>query len=122
MANELEERLFNFSINIIKNIRKLPNEKEYRIISHQLIRSATSVGANYQEAQAAVSGTDFINKVGLSLKEIRETNYWIRIIIAIYEENTNWKILQTESNELKNILASIYNKMKLKINNNTKSK
>ncbi|CEN43450.1 conserved hypothetical protein [Capnocytophaga canis] len=115
MANELEDRLFNFSIRVINGVRKLPNEKEYKVIAYQLIKSATSVGANYQEAQGAVSQADFTNKIGLCLKEIRETNYWIRIIIAIcHNEKTDWETLKQESNELKNILASIYNKMKLK--------
>ncbi|GIJ97814.1 four helix bundle protein [Capnocytophaga stomatis] len=115
MANELENRLFNFSVCVINSVRKLPNEKEYKVISYQLIKSATSVGANYQEAQGAVSQPDFTNKIGICLKEIRETNYWIRIIIAIcHSEKADWEALKQESNELRNILTSIYNKMKLK--------
>jgi four helix bundle protein len=53
------------------------------VISYPLLKPSTSVGVNYEEAQGAVSKADFSNKVAVSLKEIRETNYWIRIIIEI---------------------------------------
>ena len=70
--NELQERLFNFAVNVIKLFRLLPKGKEYDVISYQLIKSSTSSGANYDEAQAAVSKADFANKIGISLKEMRE--------------------------------------------------
>lgn len=105
--NQLQNRLFHFSVNIIKNVRNLPVSKEYNVIAFQILKSATSVGANYEEAQAAVSGADFANKVGISLKEMRETNYWIRIIIAISENDKEWLKLEVESNELVKILGTI---------------
>jgi len=83
MENNLKERLFRFSVDIIKEVRNLPNSREYQVISYQLLKSSTSVGANYEEAQSAVSKADFSNKIGTSLKEMRESNYWIRIIIEI---------------------------------------
>lgn len=108
---DLPKRLFHFSIRIIKEVRNLPDSGEYRIISYQILKSATSVGANFEEAQAAVSKPDFVNKVAISLKEARETNYWVRIIIAITEEDGDkWIGLEKESNEIIKILASIYNK------------
>ena len=110
MENDLQGRLFQFSVDTIKEVRNLPKSREYQVISYQLLRSSTSVGANYEEAQAGVSKADFSNKVGISLKEIRETNYWIRIIIEISEENTNWITLESESKELMKILGSIYAK------------
>ncbi|MCU4177461.1 four helix bundle protein [Carboxylicivirga sp. N1Y90] len=110
VENDLQRRLFDFSVNVIKQVRQLPNGKEYQVISYQILKSATSVGANYEEAQAAVSKADFSNKVGISLKEIRETNYWIRIIIAVNEGDKVWKALLDESTELKKILGSIYSK------------
>lgn len=85
--NELQERLFRFAVNVIKLIRLLPKGKEYDVISYQLIKASTSSGANYDEAQAAVSKADFTNKVGISLKEMREYNYWIRVIVAINSKN-----------------------------------
>ncbi|MPQ46441.1 four helix bundle protein [Marinifilum sp. N1E240] len=107
---DLPKRLFDFSIGIIKEVRNLPSSKEYRVISYQILKSATSVGANFEEAQGAVSKPDFANKVGISLKEIRETNYWIRIIIAISTSNQEWIALEKESQEILKILGSIYNK------------
>lgn len=108
--NELQERLFKFAVNVIKLIRLMPKSKEYDVISYQLIKSSTSGGANYDEAQAAVSKADFANKIGISLKEIRESNYWIRILVAITNDNEEWIKMRHESYELMNILGSIYTK------------
>ena len=112
--NELQERLFNFAVNVIKLFRLLPKGKEYDVISYQLIKSSTSSGANYDEAQAAVSKADFANKIGISLKEMRESNYWIRIIVAITAQNEDWLKMRQESFELMNILGSIYSKASAK--------
>lgn len=112
--NELQERLFKFAVNVIKLIRLLPKSKEYDVISYQLIKASTSSGANYDESQAAVSKADFSNKIGISLKEMREANYWIRIIVAITSENDEWIKIRHESIELMNILGSIYSKTSVK--------
>jgi four helix bundle protein len=109
-TNDLSERLFAFSVNIIRLVRKLPKGKEYDIVNYQLIKSATSCGANYEEAQGAVSRPDFANKIGISLKEIRECNYWIRVIIDITPDNSLWLPMRVESAELMNILGSIFSK------------
>ncbi|OGS71000.1 MAG: four helix bundle protein [Flavobacteria bacterium RIFCSPLOWO2_12_FULL_35_11] len=110
MENDLQKRLFRFSVSVIKEVRNLPNSKEYQVISYQLLKSATAVGANYEEAQGAVSKADFSNKVGIALKEIRETNYWIRILIELSEKENTWKEKEIESKELMSILGSIYSK------------
>ena len=114
LKNELQERLFKFAVNVIKLIRLLPKGKEYDVISYQLIKASTSSGANYDEAQAAVSKPDFSNKIGISLKEMRESNYWIRIIVAITPQNEEWVKMRQESFELMNILGSIYSKTSVK--------
>jgi len=106
----LQSRLFEFSVNVIKESRKLPETREYRIIISQLIKSATSSAANYEEAQAGVSRNDFSNKIGIALKEIREANYWIRLIISIDDNNNRWNMIENESVELMKILGSIYSK------------
>jgi four helix bundle protein len=111
---DLQERLFKFSISIVNEYRKLPISNEYTVISHQILKSATSIGANFEEAQAAVSKADFANKVAISLKEAKETNYWIRIIIAISNVKGEWIKLEKESSEIIKILASIYNKTVVK--------
>jgi four helix bundle protein len=67
MENELAQRLLNFAVDVIKFSRKLPYAREYDIIKNQLIKSATSSGANYEEAQGAVSKADFFNKINIAL-------------------------------------------------------
>ncbi|HEY3389438.1 MAG TPA: four helix bundle protein [Prolixibacteraceae bacterium] len=112
--NDLQDRLFNFVVDVTKLIRCLPNYVEYNVISYQLIKSATSTGANYEESQGAVSKADFANKVGIALKEMRESNYWIRLVIAITEKNEDWKKMFQESAELMKILGSIFSKTSVK--------
>ena len=111
--NDLQKRLFQFAVNVILLIRKLPKGKDYDVISYQLVKSSTSSGANYEEAQGAVSKADFANKIGISLKEMRESNYWIRMIVTITEANQEWVVLKQESSELMNILGSIFAKTSL---------
>ena len=109
--NDLGERLFDFAIRVIKYLRTMPDNPEFRVIKHQLIKSSTSVGANYEEAQAGSSKADFTNKVRIALREMRESNYWLRIIKGIYdEENLELNALIQESKELKLILGSIVQK------------
>ena len=107
ILNNLQERLFNFSVAVIKSARKFPKGKEYEVISRQILKSSTSSGATYDEAQSAVSRADFSNKATIALKEMRESNYWIRLIIATTEKNQEWIKLKQESFELMNILGSI---------------
>lgn len=109
--NELTRRLFRFSIDVIRMLRNLKSGTDSKIISYQLGKSATSAGANYEEAQGAVSKADFGNKVSISLKEMRESNYWLRMLKELYPENEKIKSLTNESNELKNILGAISHKV-----------
>ena len=109
--NELSKRLFTFSVNVIKLLRNFENTGELKVIKYQLAKSATSVGANYEEAQGSSSRSDFSNKVRISLKEIRESNYWLRLLEAIEpNENEELKKLIDESEELKKILGKIASK------------
>ena len=108
--NNLQERLFYFAVNTIKSFRNLPHGKEYDVIGWQILKSTSSCGANYDEAQGAVSKADFSNKTGIALKEMRESNYWIRLIMAITDTNDDWIRLNKESVELMNILGSICTK------------
>jgi len=110
MERDLQERLFKFAVDVIGATKELPYTTEYKLIIYQLVKSSSSVGANYEEAQAAVSKADFSNKVGIALKEIRESNYWIRIINATLAESTKFLVLEKESNEIKKIMGSIYSK------------
>ena len=77
--NIIIDKTFNFSLNIISLFKKLQENKEF-IISKQLLKSATSIGANVEEATAAQSKRDFINKMSIASKEARETKYWLRLL------------------------------------------
>ncbi len=111
MKQDLTERLFNFAVTVIGVIRKLPRSSEYQVISYQLSKSATSSGANYEEALAGSSKQDFIYKTEIALREMKESNYWLRIIRSIGSEENDMKErcdkLIDESSQLSKILASI---------------
>lgn len=77
--NIILEKSFDFALQIIELYKKLVAEKEY-IISKQLLRSGTSIGAIIEEATAAISKRDFIAKMSISSKEARETKYWLRLL------------------------------------------
>jgi len=111
--NDLEKRLFDFAVRTIKYLRKLPDTPELKVIKNQLTKSSTSSGANYEEAQAGSSKADFNNKTRISLREMRESNYWFRILNEIIEPDSELLWLIQESKELKNILGSIVQKTRL---------
>lgn len=105
--NDLLKRTFDFGVTVIKYLRTLPDTSDLRVIKYQLIKAATSIGANYEEAQAGSSKADFINKVNISLKEAREANYWLRMMNALEDEKEELLVIIKESNEIKNILGAI---------------
>lgn len=77
---DLEDRLIEFVVSIIQVVEKLPNTHTGRHIANQLIRCGTSPASNYGEAQSAESRSDFIHKIKIALKELRETKVWLKII------------------------------------------
>ncbi len=77
--NIIANKTFDFALSIIHLYTKLKNQNEF-IISKQLLRSATSIGANVEEAIAAQSRKDFINKMSIASKEARESKYWLRLL------------------------------------------
>jgi len=108
---DLEERTAKFAENVIDFTKELPNDFRYQSIISQLIRAATSVGANYCEADDAHSKKDFCHKISLCKKESRETKYWLRIIARTFPKNNDIaKILWKEAQELNLIFASIIRK------------
>lgn len=113
MNNDLNDRLFSFAVNVLKFLPKLPSTPEFKVIRYQLSKSSTSSGANYEEAQAGSSKPDFNNKVRIALREMRESNYWLRIIKAMLTDIKSidqLDFLIIESDELKKILGSIVTK------------
>ena len=83
MKTELEQRTKEFAIAIIKDITGMPRSLATDVIGRQLLKSATSVGANYREANRAETLADFIHKIGLAEKEAAETQYWLEICQAV---------------------------------------
>ena len=77
--NLIATKTFEFSLSIIRLVIELKAEKEF-VISKQLMRSATSIGANIEEAIAAQSRRDFVSKLSIAAKEARETKYWLRLL------------------------------------------
>ncbi len=107
--NSILEKSFAFAVRIVKfHIYEL---KKYRIIEpllKQVLRSGTSIGANVTEAQDAVSKKDFINKMSISLKESRETDYWLRLFEAAEViPSKEIKSIKSDNIELIKILTSI---------------
>jgi four helix bundle protein len=107
--NDLNERLFEFAVRVIEFLKTLPYTPENKIIREQLAKSSTSIGSNYEESQGGSSKADFTNKVRISLREMRESNYWLRIIKRTVKEVNKQELeyLINESAELKKILGSI---------------
>ena len=77
---DLEERLLEYSVRIIKLVEQLPNTRAGNHVAGQLLRSGTSPYPNHGEAQAAESPKDFVHKLRIALKELRETERWLRLI------------------------------------------
>ena len=109
VSEELEERFVRFGVDVIKRVasrKDLP-----RSVIDQTTRAATSVGANYCEAQNAVSKADFKNKIFIAKKEAAETRYWLRVV----EELTNTELVKdllAEAQEIVLILQKITNSLR----------
>jgi four helix bundle protein len=76
----LKSKSYNFAIRIVKLSRFLTEEKREFVLSKQILRSGTSIGANIEEANQAQSPKDFVHKLSIALKEATEANYWLRLL------------------------------------------
>jgi len=105
---DLEERLIDFSLQIIRVVEELPNTRVGNHIANQLVRSGTSPAANYGEAQSSESRNDFIHKMKLVLKELRETRVWLLIIQrkALIKPAEHLSLVLTENDELISIFVA----------------
>jgi four helix bundle protein len=109
---DIRERVFAFAVRIIKLCRYLEKYSDVaKSVINQLLDAGTSVGANLEEAQAGQTKPDFIHKNTISLKEARESNYWLRLILATSNFDKNVKTgieeLRDESLEIAKIIAKI---------------
>ena len=105
---DLEERLIDFAVQIIRTAESLPQTKVGNHVSGQLIRCGTSPAPNYGEAQGAESRADFIHKMKVSLKELRETRVWLLISVkaSLIKPASNLEPLIEENNELISIFVT----------------
>lgn len=97
---DLEDRLIDFAVLIIQLAESLPNTRAGRHISGQILRSGTSPAPNYGEAQAAESRSDFIHKMKVCLKELRETKVWLKMIVRANLIKSDISPLMKENDEL----------------------
>jgi four helix bundle protein len=106
LTNDLSERFLNFAADIMKLISLLSKTYAGRHVSGQLFRSSTSAGANYEEACGAESRADFVHKLQVSLKELKETRFWLRLIKkSALIKTANIDDLIKEAEELLRIIA-----------------
>lgn len=104
--NIIVEKSFNFSLSVIEFYKRLIEVHEY-VLSKQVLRSATSIGANVEEAIAGQSRRDFISKMSIASKEARETKYWIRLLEKSQFIKYDYGLLLKEIEQIINILTAI---------------
>jgi four helix bundle protein len=113
MNYDLEERTAKFGENIIKLCKQLKQDSINRPIINQIVRSSTSIGANYMEANSASSKKDFKNKIYISKKETQETKHWLRMMAQCEpSRKEELQFLWKECNELSLIFGKIVSKIK----------
>ena len=104
----LRDKTKRFAVRIIRFVTYLQDEKREFILSKQILRSATSIGANVSEAERAQSKADFISKMSIALKEANETNYWLKLLYKTdYLNKSQYDSINTDINELISILIAI---------------
>ena len=113
--HDIYGRVLNFVVRLIRFAEKLSKSFSGRIVAKQMVRSASSIGANMQEADGAISKKDFVNKMGIARKEAQETRYWLELLnkaqmIKNQENVKELNLLYAESDEITKILSSIINK------------
>ena len=109
MKYELEERSAQFGEKVIDLVRSLKSDVVNVVLIRQIVRSATSIGANYMEANNSVSRKDFKNKIGICKKEASETKHWLRMLIRSnnYKERERTDLWR-EADELTKIFSKIF--------------
>ena len=108
MKYDLDDRLLDFSVSIIQITEALPTTRAGNHIAGQLLRSGTSPHPNHGEAQAAESGKDFVHKMSICLKELRETQRWLRLVekAKLVEDQSDLPALLKECDELIRIFVA----------------
>ena len=111
--NIILTKSYDFALRIVKAYRYLTEEKKEFVLSKQMLRSGTSIGANVEEAIAASYKDDFVHKLNISAKEARETSYWLRLLKdSQYLPKNLFGSIHNECTEIRRILSSILITMK----------
>ena len=106
--NVIESKSFEFAIRIVKLYKHLTDNKKEFVISNQLLRSGTSIGANVSEGVCSPTKKDFVHKMSIALKEANETKYWIKLLYRTdYLTESQHESLETDVQELIKILTAI---------------
>jgi len=106
--NIIKDKSFEFALRIIKLYQYLTNEKKEFVLSKQLLRSGTSIGALIREAEQAESKADFIHKLSISLKEANESDYWVELLYKSgYIDETQYDSIISDLKEILKLLISI---------------
>ena len=113
--NAVQIKSYDFALRIIKVYKHLSQEKKEFVLSKQLLRSGTSIGANMEEAQGVYSKKEFLSKVAIAYKEARETRYWIRLLHSTsYITTEEFDSLEVDIEEIIKIITSIQVSVKKK--------
>jgi len=108
MSEDVYSKSTDFAVRIVKLHRYLCDKKKERVISKQILRSGTSIGANLREAKYAESTDDFIHKAALSLKECAETEYWLEVLSRTdYLNEQEYNSICADCSELAKLLTAI---------------
>ncbi len=111
--NIIQEKTFAFAIRIVSLCKYLVAEKKEFVLSRQLLRSGTSIGANVEEAIGGVSKKDFLNKLSISYKEARESIYWLKLLYATdYIKKDEFENIHNDAEEIFKIIGKIQITMK----------
>ena len=108
---KLEERTADFAVSVFQGVDSLPLTTSSKVIAFQLGKSASSVGANYREANRAESPEDFVHKIGIALKECSESIYWLTLLTKLHPDNVDFPGQIRECDELLRIFQTIRTKM-----------
>ena len=106
--NVVVVKSFNLAIRIVNLYKYLVETKKEYVMSKQILKSGTSIGANVRESQSAESKSDFIHKLSISLKEVRETSYWMELLFKTeFISDEQFESINNDIAELKKIISSI---------------
>lgn len=107
---DIYERIFNFIVEVLESVGKLPRTYSNQVITNQITRSVTSMGANSQEADGASSRKDFLHCLTITRKETKESIFWLRLIQKLNKNNEKVQNIINEGQEINSIISSIIKK------------